>query len=97
MRLANRWYTQLLPANSARITEVERNAEFLTQLGELNFPARLTTIDLAGANLPDEAFTRAIAGQSYYVLFRGPVGNRESGRPAISARSPRDCTKRLVG
>jgi ADP-heptose:LPS heptosyltransferase len=70
-RTANRWYTRLMPADPSPCMELERNAEFVRNLGETGFEARLPQLNTAKAVRTDDAFLSAIAGQPYYVLFPG--------------------------
>src|SRR6185437_3463020 len=70
-RMTNRWYTRLLPANPVPRMELQRNAEFMRNLGELNFVARLPQLSKSKAHDPDDAFASAIGGRPYYVLFPG--------------------------
>ena len=82
-RMANRWYTRLLPANPVPRMELQRNAEFMRNLGELNFVARLPQLSKSKTHDPDNPFASAIGGRPYYVLFPGASW---SGRqwPALS-------------
>ena len=70
-RIANRWYTHFLPANPSPCMELERNAEFMRCLGEMDFHAKLPQLDTAKAAKTDDAFLSATAGRPYYVLFPG--------------------------
>jgi ADP-heptose:LPS heptosyltransferase len=65
-RLADRWYTQLLPANPAPLSELERHQEFLHHLG---VPS--PSIELA--SLPSAPWPEGVAkpSHSYLVLFPG--------------------------
>lgn len=65
-RLADRWYTQLLPASPAPLSELERHQEFL---GHLGVPA--PRIELA--SLPSSPWPEGVAQPSgpYLVLFPG--------------------------
>ena len=75
MRLANSWYTQLLAADPSPCMELERNAEFVRNLGEPGFRARIPRLKGAKALRPDPNFVAATAGQPYYVLFPGASWN----------------------
>lgn len=65
-RLADRWYTQLLPASSTPLTELERHLEFLNHLG-----VKDPSIELA--DLPREPWPKDFQkpNGSYLVLFPG--------------------------
>jgi ADP-heptose:LPS heptosyltransferase len=65
-RVADRWYTQLLPANPAPLTELERHQEFLHNLG---VPS--SSIELA--ELPQLPWPERVAkpSQPYLVIFPG--------------------------
>lgn len=42
--ISDRWFTQLLPADSKTMTELERNAEFVRNLGLSEYTAKLPTV-----------------------------------------------------
>jgi ADP-heptose:LPS heptosyltransferase len=66
-RIADRWYTHLIPAMDNKQMELQRNAEFLRGLGIINFKAHLPSLPVLESSpdlinkLPDE----------YYVLIPG--------------------------
>jgi ADP-heptose:LPS heptosyltransferase len=70
-RTADGWYTRLLPADPSPCMELERNAEFLRNMGLEGFRAKLPQLTAAHAFQADSAFTSAMAGRPYYVLFPG--------------------------
>ena len=70
-RIANRWYTQLITADSSQCTELERNAEFVRNLANFDFHPKLANLNKLMTLRLDDAFTSAIAGQPYYVFFPG--------------------------
>jgi len=70
-RTADRWYTRLLSADPTPCMELERNAEFVRNLGEVNFQAKLPQLNAAETLRIDDAFTLSTARQPYYVLFPG--------------------------
>jgi ADP-heptose:LPS heptosyltransferase len=51
--------------------ELERNAEFVRNLGEANFHTKLPLLNARDTLRIDDAFTTATASQPYYVLFPG--------------------------
>jgi ADP-heptose:LPS heptosyltransferase len=64
-QISNRWYTRLVPASDGPLMELQRNAEFLRQVG---LPAFRSSIpDLSGFPLPPLADRLS----DYYVIFPG--------------------------
>jgi ADP-heptose:LPS heptosyltransferase len=65
-RLADQWYTRLLPASSTPLSEMERNQEFLRNLGVSSHSIEL-------ASLPSAPWPQGVAkpNSSYLVLFPG--------------------------
>ena len=70
-RIANRWYTELIAAAPSPCTELERNAEFVRNLANVDHQPRLADLRKLMTLQLDDAFTSAIAGEPYYVLFPG--------------------------
>jgi ADP-heptose:LPS heptosyltransferase len=69
-RIADLWYTRLVPADPAPCMELERNAEFIRNFCQPAFLAALPQLPCAAAP-QDDIFLAATAGQPYYVLFPG--------------------------
>jgi ADP-heptose:LPS heptosyltransferase len=72
LRISDRWYTRLIPADPSPCMELVRNAEFVRGLGDARFRAKV--VDLRGRDLNevDKSFVAAIpAHRDYYVLFPG--------------------------
>ena len=67
--IANRWFTKILAVEPGEKTELERNAEFVRNLGERDFRMALPEI-LVDLEF-DSEFAAAVAGEPYYVLFPG--------------------------
>jgi ADP-heptose:LPS heptosyltransferase len=65
-RISDRWYTRLLPANEMPATELDRNAEFVRNLGIEDFRPSAPILPTV-AQLPD----RLRIGNPYVVLFPG--------------------------
>ena len=65
-RIANGWYTQLIPASTKHLTELERNAEFLRGLGISDVEPAVARLS-AVADLPP---TARVVGE-YFVIFPG--------------------------
>lgn len=65
-KLADRWYTKLLPASSSPLTELERHQEFLHHLGVIDPSIQL-------ADLPSAPWPKHLDKPtgSYFVLFPG--------------------------
>jgi ADP-heptose:LPS heptosyltransferase len=64
--LSDRWYTQLLPATSEPLMELQRNAEFMRGLGLRNFAAGLPSLPKL-MDLPEKLTIR----QPYIVISPG--------------------------
>ena len=64
-KISNRWYTRLVPASDKPLMELQRNAEFLRNLGLSAF--RSSVPELLG--FPRSSLT--CGHQNYYVLFPG--------------------------
>lgn len=64
-RIGNRFYTRLIPAREEPLMELERNAEFLRELGAKNFRAGLPELPVP-RGVPDGLNT-----QDYFVIFPG--------------------------
>ena len=67
-RIADRWYTKLIPADPSPRTELERNAEFIRNFLDPEFRAKLPRLPISPL---DTAFREAIGSRPYYVLFPG--------------------------
>jgi ADP-heptose:LPS heptosyltransferase len=68
--MGDSWYTQLVPADPAPRSELERNAEFIRNLGEVDFRSRLPHLAAKSLRV-DSQFTTSVGGKPYYVLFPG--------------------------
>lgn len=107
-RMANRWFTRLLPTQPAETMELIRNAEFLRNFSDTQFRATVPQLK-PGALAPDEPFGLASNGRPYYILFPGaswggrrwPVANfrriaerifKETGWLGVIAGAPSDHT-----
>lgn len=64
LAVSNRWYTRRIPAGSARMMELERNAHFVRSLGAAGFRAGLPKLRLAEHPLVD-------IGGEYFVVVPG--------------------------
>lgn len=95
LRHANSWYTRLIPANSAPLTEIERNAEFVRNLGETGFRTALPRLEPA-ALAADNPFVVHTAGEPYYVLFPG-AGWKGREWPAANFREIAERLYRKTG
>ena len=64
--ISNRWYTQLIPANTQQLMELDRNAEFVRHLMKGSYEAAMP-------RLPDELLITKIRPwpNKYIVLFPG--------------------------
>lgn len=65
-RIANRWYTRLIPADPTPMTELERNAEFINGLGMGNFKSHLPRIPKL-LDLP----STLRQSRPYFIVFPG--------------------------
>jgi len=65
MRVADRWYTQLVPTTRQPLMELERNAEFVRRLGGTSV-VRMPAIGITRSDVPS-----ALHGVPYFVLFPG--------------------------
>jgi ADP-heptose:LPS heptosyltransferase len=63
-RYSDRWYTRLVPARPGQLTELRRNAEFMSHLGGL-------TLNPALATLPQRAGGPHERQAAYCILFPG--------------------------
>ncbi len=70
-RISDRWYTRLIPADPLPLMELERNAEFVRNLGEAGFHAALPQLPETSLLEDNAAFIAATAGKPFYVLFPG--------------------------
>ena len=71
-RISDRWYTRLVPAESAQCMELIRNAEFVRGLTGSEFRARVPDLRDHSPTQSDVAFSAEVSkGESYYVLFPG--------------------------
>ena len=64
--ISDRWYTQLVPASTTDMMELDRNAEFLRGLGMRDTQAEIPSIP----KLMDLAPEKQV-GKNYFVLFPG--------------------------
>jgi len=64
--MSDRWHTELIPASSKMMTELERNAEFFQRLSK-----KPHFISYPKLNLPTMASSVNWENQEYYVLFPG--------------------------
>ena len=69
-RMANRWFTRLVPAQPTDMMELIRTAEFMRILGHTEFRATAPQLK-QGAFAPDEPFQAVSNSSTYYVLFPG--------------------------
>lgn len=69
-RISDRWYTRLVPATSAPLMELERNAEFLRGLGLHDFRANIPAWPVPTGPSP---LLSAPEEARYYVLFPGSL------------------------
>lgn len=69
-RIANRWYTRLLPVSQNPLMELERNAEFIRNLGKKHFAAASPVLPKL-AELPE----RLRIATPYVILFPGAGWN----------------------
>jgi ADP-heptose:LPS heptosyltransferase len=83
-RIANLWYTRLVSADSAPQMELKRNAEFVRNLCDANFTAKVLDLRAITTLALDARWRVAIPQEeSYYVMFPGagwsgrrwPIGN----------------------
>ena len=65
-RIADRWYTRLIPADSTPMTELERNAEFIEGLGAAHFKSDLPHIPKL-LDLP----STLRQPRPYFIIFPG--------------------------
>lgn len=64
LNISNRFYTRLLPSSNTPLTELERNAEFISQLSGKKYIAKIPKLIFPESN-------NAIAADNYIVLFPG--------------------------
>jgi len=71
-RLESGLYTRLVPAKPGKMTEMERNAEFLSGLLETNVPVKIAELRTPAAEKRSaEIVARLGIDGSYYVMFPG--------------------------
>ena len=68
-QVGRRWFTRLLPASDRPMMEIERNAEFASELLGFTIPARAA--DLSGSISPSDLEQNEAIPHPYYVLFPG--------------------------
>ena len=69
--IGDRWYTQLIPIDSALSGEMRTNAAFVRALTGKSYRAKVVVLqDQLSLELPHE-FSALMAGQPYFVLFPG--------------------------
>lgn len=61
------WYTRLLPTNSSRLMELDRNAEFIRRLSNRKFDSSLPNIPVAARKLTKQPWRE----KNYIALFPG--------------------------
>lgn len=64
-RISDRWYTKLISASDKSLMEIERNAEFMKELGLKEIRAGIPSLPVSG-NLPS-----GFDLSDYYVIFPG--------------------------
>lgn len=71
-RMSDRWYTRLVPASPAPLTELERNTEFVNGLLGTDLDVLIPDLRSLGPVRPVEEFWPEVdASTPYYVLFPG--------------------------
>ncbi|HVY06903.1 MAG TPA: glycosyltransferase family 9 protein [Burkholderiales bacterium] len=76
-KVSDGWYTRLVPSRAERMTELERNAEFLRNLGREGFAESLPRLPKL-AELPADLRIR----QPYLILFPGASWSGRQWPPA---------------
>ena len=79
--LANRWHTELIPATTISLTELERNAEFFSCLSGEDYHCIYPKL-----NLPKSMMQQLHEGDFFYVLVPGASTNLKKWPPECFAK-----------
>jgi ADP-heptose:LPS heptosyltransferase len=69
-RIRDRWYTRMLSVDPLHNTEIIRNADFVRQLADTSYVAKMSDLRSYASTLPIDQTTAAAKGV-FYVLFPG--------------------------